>query len=245
VKIIPLIENDLVLRSSLWARPDLPYITEEEFKKLFPYDEFRDESNPEKLKQGEPVFTQNFDTRVNDTIEFRSMKNWKPGRYVLSITSTDAFGETVSAMTYFTLLDKTGTEAPLNEIWSFNPLKTNCEPGQHAEFLISSGAENLQVLYEIEYKGKIVQREFITLNRSQKLISIPVEESTAGTSMCILLLCVSVVLSEAPGRSMFLIPTRNWILPSKRSETNYCRDKRKNGGSGSRVLRVKKWLPRC
>ena len=180
VKIIPLIENDRVLRSSLWARPDLPYITEEEFKKLFPYDEFRDESNPEKLKQGEPVFTQNFDTRVNDTIEFRSMKNWKPGRYVLSITSTDAFGETVSAMTYFTLLDKTGTEAPLNEIWSFNPLKTNCEPGQHAEFLISSGAENLQVLYEIEHKGKIVQREFITLNRSQKLISIPVEEKHRG-----------------------------------------------------------------
>ncbi|MFN5912273.1 MAG: alpha-2-macroglobulin family protein [Bacteroidota bacterium] len=180
IRVFPLIENDRVLRSSLWKRPDLSSFSEEEFRKLFPHDEFKNELKTEQLSTAAPVLILNFDTRVNDTVEFKSMKNWKSGRYMLEATSLDAFGETVTDIIYFTLLDRTESTNPTNQIWTLTPLKTNCEPGENAEFLLSAGAENLTTLFEIEHKNKVVHREFITLNKGQKLISIPVEEQHRG-----------------------------------------------------------------
>ena len=54
------------------------------------------------------------------------------------------------------------------------------EPGENAEFLIATGDENLKVLYEIEHKGKIVQKEWFNLSQEQKKITIPVLEKHRG-----------------------------------------------------------------
>lgn len=180
VKVIKLIENNGVYRTSLWERPDQEGITEEEFRKLFPNDVFKDENDISKLQRGEVVFDRNFNTEVNDSIEFLGMKNWKPGRYIMEASSVDPFGETVTDIQYFVLNDKSDVIAPTKEIWSVTPLKALCEPGENAEFLISSAANELQVLYEIEHKNKIVKREIISLSNSQQRIVIPIEEKHRG-----------------------------------------------------------------
>ncbi|MEN8123295.1 MAG: alpha-2-macroglobulin family protein, partial [Bacteroidota bacterium] len=69
---------------------------------------------------------------------------------------------------------------PFNEISLFSAVKTYCEPGENAEFLIGSSEKDLSVLYEIEHKGRIVSSEYIKINKEQKLIKIPVEEKYRG-----------------------------------------------------------------
>lgn len=180
IKVNRLIEPDQLYRTSLWTKPDIQEFSKEEYKTNFPHDQYSNEQDYTKYKVGELITTISFNTAKNDSIDFNGMKTWKPGRYVVESSSVDAFGETVKDVKYIVILDKTGNTNATNDLWSCIPLKSYCEPGENAEFLISSGAENLKVLYEIEHKGKIVERKFITLSASQQKISIPILEKHRG-----------------------------------------------------------------
>ncbi len=180
IKVNKLIEPDQLYRTSLWSKPDFQEFSKEEYKINFPHDQYANEHDYTKYKVGELIATIPFNTAKNDSIDFNGMKTWKPGRYVVESSSIDAFGETVKDIKYIVILDKTGINNPTNDIWSCIPLKTYCEPGENAEFLIASATENFKVLYEIEHKGKIVDRKFITLNASQQKITIPILEKHRG-----------------------------------------------------------------
>ena len=175
-----LIEPEGVYRTALWKKPDLPKIDETEYRQLFPNDTYNDELNVQKFKKGEKVLSQTFNTEEKDSIDFMGMQQWKPGRYVVESTAKDKFGETVRDIKYITITDKSVKTNPTQEIWSCTPLKTNCEPGETATFLISSAATNLRVLYELEHKGEIIDKRVIKLNRSQELIEILIKEEYRG-----------------------------------------------------------------
>lgn len=180
VNVTELIEPEQTFRTQVWARPDLPSISESDYRALFPNDPYANEDEVKNFKRGKKVFTLNFDTEKSDTVTFEGMNAWKPGRYVVETSSIDAFGETVEHIQYITLLDKTQTENPTNELWTMTPLKSLCEPGETAEILLATAVENMSILYEIEVKGKIVATQMITLNKGQKVIQIPISEAHRG-----------------------------------------------------------------
>ncbi len=180
IKVNRLLEPEQLFRSALWLNPEIQNIPEEEYRKLFPHDEYGTEHDYTKYKKGEEVLNAKFDTGVNDSVDFTGMKNWKPGRYVIEMNSIDSFGMNVQELRYVTILDKASSENPLNEVWLCSALKTTCEPGEEAEFLISTGAENLNVLYEVEHRGKIIERKMITLKKEQQKITIPIKEEFRG-----------------------------------------------------------------
>lgn len=180
VKVTRLIEPDVVFRPQLWNRPDLQEMSEDEFKKLFPHDVFKDEDNIQKYSRGEVVLDRSFNTAIDDSIDFIGMNSWQAGRYIIEAASIDSFGTDVKDIKYIVLLDKSALKNPTAAIWSISPLKTYCEPGEVASVLISSATDNLKIIYEIEHKGKIIKRELLTLNEGQKLIEIPIEEKHRG-----------------------------------------------------------------
>ncbi|MBL4863120.1 MAG: hypothetical protein JKY09_08915, partial [Crocinitomicaceae bacterium] len=180
IKVTKLIEPKGLYRTSLWERPDVQEFSEEEYHKLFPHDAYKNENDPTKYDKGEQVFQISFNTANSDSVDFTGMKHWKPGRYVVESSSMDAFRQEVSDIHYITLLDRKDTKNPTNDIWSFTPLKVYCEPEENAEFLISSAAKGLKVLYEIEHKGKIVGQKTLSLTSSQKKITIPIQEIHRG-----------------------------------------------------------------
>src|SRR5690606_36552333 len=55
-----------------------------------------------------------------------------------------------------------------------------CEPGDKAQFLLGSAWQNCKVLYEIEHKGKIIEKKWLNISNEQKLIEINVEEKHRG-----------------------------------------------------------------
>ncbi len=196
VEIYKLIEPDKTYRTRAWAQPDKYIMTKEEFEKDFPKDLYKDENNMYKWKRGEKVFEKSFSNtstlvpvkagpsttaNYNDSVKFTNLSAWKQGVYVMEAHSKDAYGEDVKDIKYFTVHSTVGTEVPSNEINWFNMISVNAlEPGQKGQFIIGTKEENVQVLYEIEHKGEIVKKEFITLNKEQKLIEVPVEEKHRG-----------------------------------------------------------------
>jgi len=173
-------EPSKIFRTSLWGRPDNQEFTKKEYYQLFPNDLYGKENDVTTFKKGKEVLNIPFNTETSDSATFNAMKSWTSGRYVLEASSIDAFGEEVKDIQYFTLYDNNSTKNPTNEIWWFTPVKSYAEPGENAEFLIATGDENLQVLYEIEHKGKIIQKEWFNLSQEQKKITIPVLEKHRG-----------------------------------------------------------------
>lgn len=180
IKVNRLEEPEHLFREALWSAPDIQNFTKEEYRKLFPHDPYGDEHDYTKYKRLEEVLNAPFNTQANDSIDFTGMHTWKPGRYLIEMNALDSFGVNVQDIRYITVLDKESRVNPLNEVWQCTALKTSCEPGEEATFLISSAAEKLKVLYEIEHRGKIIHREFITLHKSQQKISIPIKEEYRG-----------------------------------------------------------------
>lgn len=180
VQVTELIEPDQVFRSQFWDRPDLPSISEKEHRSLFPHDVYANEDAVKNFKKGAQVMNISFDTEKTDTVVFAGMKNWKPGRYLVETKSVDAFGEAVEELQYVTILDKSSKENAVSEIWKMTPIKVICEPGETAEILISTAAEDLTILYEVELRGEIVSKEMIQLSKGQKSIKIPVKEEHRG-----------------------------------------------------------------
>ena len=187
VEIYKLKEPDKTYRSRSWNQPDKYMMSKEEFEKLFPFDEYKDENNMYKWTRGEKVFEKMFNNAAgvgenkNDSIKISNLKLWKLGVYVMEAHSKDAYGEDVKDVKYFTIYSNAAAEVPGNAINWFNQATTHAiEPGGKAQFVIGSREKNIRVLYEIEHKGEIIKKEYITLNQEQKLIEIPVEEKHRG-----------------------------------------------------------------
>lgn len=180
IQVTQLVEPDQVFRPQFWERPDLPSISEKEHRSLFPNDPYTNESEVKNFKKGASVLTTSFDTEKSDTVEFSGMKTWKPGRYLVETKSTDAFGESVEELQYITILDKTSNQNTVSELWKMTPIQVMCEPGETAEILISTAAEDLTILYEVELRGVVVSSEMIQLSKGQKSIKIPVKEEHRG-----------------------------------------------------------------
>ncbi len=192
IEIFKLKEPSKTLRERRWSKPDKYLMSKEEFEKLFPNDEYKDENNMYKWERGEKVFEKEFfnsidvtkqhnGENINDSVRINNLKTWKQGVYVIEAHSKDAYAEDVKDIKYFTVYSNSGIEVPGNTIDWFNMLTNEpIEPGGKAKFIIGSKEENVKILYEIEHKGEIVKKEYITLNREQKLIEIPVEEKHRG-----------------------------------------------------------------
>ena len=196
IEIYKVKEPEKTYRTRAWSQPDKFLLSKEEFEKTFPNDEYKDENNMYKWTRGEKVFEKTFkNTSVlvplktgssttvnsNDSVKITNLQAWKQGVYVMEAHSKDAYGEDVKDVKYFTVYSNSGSEVPSNEINWFNILTVQAiEPGNKARFVIGSKENNVKVLYEIEHKGEIIKKEYITLNKEQKLIEIPVEEKHRG-----------------------------------------------------------------
>ena len=196
IEIYKVKEPEKTYRTRAWSQPDRFLMSKEEFEKMFPKDEYKDENNMYKWGRAEKVFEKTFkNTSVlvplktgnsttvnsNDSVKIPNLKSWKQGVYVMEAHSKDAYGEDVKDVKYFTVYSNSGSEVPGNEINWFNMLSVRpIEPGGKARFVIGTQENDVRVLYEIEHKGVIVKKEYITLNKEQKLIEIPVEEKHRG-----------------------------------------------------------------
>jgi uncharacterized protein YfaS (alpha-2-macroglobulin family) len=180
INIYSLQQPEQVFRKRKWNKPDRQLLTKEEFRKVFPLDEYEEENNELKWARNKTVFTSNFDTSKKKTINIESLKNIDSGKYLLEITSQDKFGQAVKEVSYFTIYSVKDKKLSIPAIESLQLLNPKVEPGEKANLLVGTSADKIKVLYEIEKDNAIIYKEWMVLKKEQKFIEIPIKEEYRG-----------------------------------------------------------------
>jgi uncharacterized protein YfaS (alpha-2-macroglobulin family) len=167
-------------RNKKWQRPDKFILPQKEYQKDFPNDVYDNEDEGTKWEKEKEVLNTPFNTEREKHLSLKSLNKWTPGRYVLEIKSVDKFGQEAKEIKYFTVYSENPklTVPTPSYSWIF-PLKQSAEPGETAGILVGS-SENVKVLYELELEKKIIIREWISLDNTQKLVEIPIKEEYRG-----------------------------------------------------------------
>ncbi|MEJ2194913.1 MAG: alpha-2-macroglobulin family protein [Ignavibacteriaceae bacterium] len=180
IEIYRLIEPHRIFRNRLWSKPDKFLLTRKEFYEYFQHDIYEDENEFFNWEKEDKVFKTSFTTTDSSIISFKEQSDWKPGKYVFTLKTKDKNGTPIELIKYFTLFNPSSDKTPLSEAsWIYIDPK-NYEPGETAVLYIGSAEEDIKALYEIEYDGKIIKKEWITLDDEQKQIDIPIKEDYRG-----------------------------------------------------------------
>ncbi len=178
-----LIQEEKIIRSRKFENPTHFVLTKEEHDKKFPFDLYKDENDESKWER-KLISTHTFKTTDDEKekvyLTLKKLTSLSPGKYEIEILSKDEFGVDVKEIQSFVVFDSKSKKIPLNTFSWFKPLKTSCEVGETASFLIGSSAKKTKIKYEVEHKGIIVKSQWIVLNNEQKKIEIPVEEKHRG-----------------------------------------------------------------
>lgn len=168
-----------LLRSRPWSRPDRMLLSRDEFQKLFPRDVYQNETDVAQFPKEASVVQVDFDTQRDSLLHLKDLKSWPAGHYMLEMQSKDIYGTPVSFVRYFVVFSQTSTTAPVPAVDWFSVLKRKGEPGEQASFLIAT-MDTVNVRYEIEHNGKIVQRQWMPLTAGQHRVDVPITEAYRG-----------------------------------------------------------------
>ena len=164
-----------------WENPDVFLMTEAEHNAKFPFEDYGNKSEYEKQEEGkEEVYSIGFDTKKSNSVEFNRLKRWQAGNYQVEVITEDKFGNEVKELKLFTIYDDKSNKIPMNKFFWSKAEKISGEPGETAVILIGSGAKNVKMMYEVEHKGKIIEKRWFTLNNELKRIEFPIEEKHRG-----------------------------------------------------------------
>lgn len=180
IKIYKLQAPNRVLRSRPWAAPDYQDFLEEAFKNLFPHDAYNDEHDSSNWKKGDLVFEKAFDTEKSKELALGTIKKWTSGEYIITLESTDTFGQLVKDEIKTTLYSADDKTIADNQLFSITTNKPTYKVGDTAFITLASSAENLNVTITIEKAQKIIKTEVIQLNNNNKTISIPIDANDVG-----------------------------------------------------------------
>ncbi len=171
---------DHIQKKRLWAAPDRTLLDRKEFLRLFPNDIYANEDKITSWKVLNKVFEAQFSTPDTDSVLIKNLDKWEQGVYVLEAFASYKQQE-VKTTRYFTVYSSKGKQLPYPLAEWFIPIKVICEPGEMASVLIGSSYDNVSVLYEIEKNNKIVDSLRFTLNKEQRMFTLPVKEADRGS----------------------------------------------------------------
>ena len=169
-----------IFRKRLWTQPDKFLLTKEDYYESFPHDVYNEEDQFFNWQKEKKTFETSFTTTDSSYITFEGLDEWQPGEYVFTLKTKDKNGTPVELVKYFTLFNPESEKTPLNEASWIYLVEKSYQPGETALLFVGSAEEDVQALYELEYDGKILKKEWITLDNEQKRIEIPIKEEYRG-----------------------------------------------------------------
>ncbi|MFA5012717.1 MAG: alpha-2-macroglobulin family protein [Ignavibacteria bacterium] len=180
IEIYKLKSPERAYRSRMWQRPDKFTMTKEEYYRDFPYDEYSDESDFTKWEKEVKAFEKTFNTEQDSVLDLNVMKGWNQGKYMAEIKAKDKNGEEIIEKYYFTAFSKGESTMPYSMFSNFIEKKSTYEVGETAEFMFGTSLSDTRVLYEVNGADGMIKREWITINKGQRLFELPVREEYRG-----------------------------------------------------------------
>ncbi len=179
VEVFILKENARFTRPRMWGAPDTAIHTRGEFIRRLPSDVYlnEDESPGEK---GNSVFRKNYHTANDSMVSFPGLENWEPGRYLISLSTMDAFGEQVTVDKVVRIISPKSKKAPANEaLWAYL-LTPEPKAGETIRLLTASAIKNAQLYFEVMIQEKPVHQERVKISQAQEVLTFRIPETFTG-----------------------------------------------------------------
>lgn len=178
--LIPLPKKEKVFRSRLWSEPTDFLLTKNEYYNTFPHDVYQHENlyRLDEIKLPDNAIS--VENKINQplSIPFNTLKS---GLYALIIEAKDKYGTPVRYEKECVIYSEKETQSIQQEVFYVIPVQTDAlQPSQTAKILIGSALSDALAEFQIEHKGKIISKQLLSLNQSQKLLEIPITEDMRG-----------------------------------------------------------------
>lgn len=182
VRLIRLKEEKRLIRQRLWNQPDQFTLSKEEYIRLFPNDEYADETNYKSWEKGAAALEKTDSSKANGNWLSKGAKQ-APGHYILEVTTWDKTDAEVKSMSYLHLYDEKNALADLSAYSWTNTLQS-IEPGQKATLEVATAADSLFIIQTtqrgISDNNNNVSYNYLQLNRESKKIDFSASESDRG-----------------------------------------------------------------
>ncbi|WP_333820752.1 alpha-2-macroglobulin family protein [Ohtaekwangia sp.] len=165
------------VRPRPWDAPDLPQLSEAEFKALFPHDSYQDQSDPTKWEKGKSMFSAAFNTAKAKEVKFKINNTWPQGRYIMELTSTDAAGMIITDKHQFSVMETGSRTVADNQLLFMEADKPSYRVGEFAKVKIGSAASDITVTISLERNHTIIKTYTEHLAANTTTLTIPITES--------------------------------------------------------------------
>jgi uncharacterized protein YfaS (alpha-2-macroglobulin family) len=183
IKVYKLEAPEKALRERLWEAPDKPLLSKDAFHKLFPADEYANETALENYPQ-KLIAETVLETRAEKNVTWTIPDNWDTGQYLILATSLDKDKIESEAQTIFKKIDPSNSKIAVAVSDFARVLQTSVQPSEKAAFEIGSSFSDVHVLCEIERNGTIIRKEFLSIkNETKKLEQLITEEDRGGLTI--------------------------------------------------------------
>lgn len=172
-----------LLRERFWQRPDQFILSKEEYNKLFPYDEYNNESDKATWAKGTAAWNKQDSTAAGKGFKIEGVQLTE-GWYAIEATGEDKFGAEVKDIKYIQLYDEKSKALPVSD-YMWNTQKNGyIEPGGQSTVTIASSAKDVFIIQQVEKQSAGEQRtstyNFIPLSNEKKEFVFPATEADRG-----------------------------------------------------------------
>lgn len=186
LNVYPLKMPAKVYRSRYWQRPDQFVMDKADYEKLFPYDEYENESDYHEWQKGESVFSDSLNTADAAFIKING-SSLKQGWYAVQATTKDKDGNEVKDEQYVQLYDEQSTSLPsMQTEWSI-PVKDVGQPGEKAKLLLGTNEKDVFVIQQLKKNANDdagSTYNYLKLSNQKKAIDVDItEESRKGLGL--------------------------------------------------------------
>ena len=193
VKIYPLQSPGRLIRNRYWEKPDQFIYKEDEFIKLFPHDEYKDESDYRNWEKGAIAYSDSLTTEPNFKYRISNFKS-SQGWYTIEVTATDKYGAEVKAMEYVQLYDSKSKALPTPAYTWSTGTPDPVQPTETATILTGTSANDVFMIQQTDREIESDVRplsiaaqnnmegtyQFFTLNNEKKDFRFTATEEDRG-----------------------------------------------------------------
>ncbi|HEV8507063.1 MAG TPA: alpha-2-macroglobulin family protein, partial [Chitinophagaceae bacterium] len=183
VTISKLKEETRLIRARFWQRPDQFVMSKEEYIKLFPYDEYDNETDRKSWAKEKQVFEKTDSSRKNTAFTIKNTE-WVAGYYLIEVTTKDKDGQEVKNVKYVELYDDKSNklERPAY-LWTDG--SKPIEPGEKTTVRVGTSAENIYLIQQTDRSDwdnepQTANYKQETLNNEKKTFEFSATESDRG-----------------------------------------------------------------
>lgn len=170
----------LATKSFSIETPEKYTLGKEEFIKNFPSEDYGGDSNPENWKSVKTNVDQNVSAELGVGAISLNNNDLKPGYYKALFTAKNSDNDTINIERIVRIYGNSPDTIQTMSEWLV-PEKTIVNPQESAVFRVAALASGASIYYEVNYKGKIIEKAWIKGSPKQSIVSISPKPNYEGT----------------------------------------------------------------